>query len=333
MDVLHAAPDSLRLHHHLPLSLPAAHDGAGTAYCRPQDDGSPHQRRTLQYRSPILGAHLFRQVSRRRRHWDPYGIPVRYELVCSLRAVRAVSSVSRLPWKASFRSFSNLRSLASFCSEKSGFQNSPTGEQLSSSFSVPGSPASSSSLPMRGCSIRWHIGFCRIGTYEVSSFWRLMMNPWAWLQYAHNMSGAVITGAFVMAAVGALYVLQNREGDYGRIFLKLGVLAGLISCIAQIFPTGDLHGKYVANHQPAAMAGMEGLFHTQKGAPIVLMGQPDIEAQKIDNPLAVNRVLSFLIYGTIVLSLKKEGWISFPATNGPAHCLYCFTATTSWRAS
>src|SRR4030081_27426 len=67
------------------------------------------------------------------------------------------------------------------------------------------------------------------GTYEVASFWGLMMNPWAWLQYAHNMSGAVITGAFVMAAVGALYVLQNREGDYGRIFLKLGVLAGLIS--------------------------------------------------------------------------------------------------------
>src|ERR1700733_10348147 len=84
------------------------------------------------------------------------------------------------------------------------------------------------------------------GTFEVSSFWGLMMNPWAWLQYAHNMSGAVITGSFVMAAVGALYVLQNREGDYGRIFLKLGVLAGLISCIAQIFLTGDLHGKICA---------------------------------------------------------------------------------------
>lgn len=74
------------------------------------------------------------------------------------------------------------------------------------------------------------------GVYEVSSFWDLMMNPWAWLQYAHNMSGAVITGAFVMAAVGAFYVLQNREGDYGRIFIKIGVLAGLISGISQIFP-------------------------------------------------------------------------------------------------
>jgi cytochrome bd ubiquinol oxidase subunit I len=154
------------------------------------------------------------------------------------------------------------------------------------------------------------------GTYEVSSFWGLMMNPWAWPQYAHNMSGAVITGAFVMAAVGALYVLQNREGDYGRIFLKLGVLAGLISCIAQIFPTGDLQGKYVARHQPVAMAGMEGLFHSEKGAPIVLMGQPDIQAQRIDNPIAVNKVLSFLIYGTT--SAEVRGLDQFPPDQWPS---------------
>ena len=154
------------------------------------------------------------------------------------------------------------------------------------------------------------------GTYEVSSFRGLMMNPWAWLQYAHNMSGAVITGAFVMAAVGALYVLQNREGDYGRIFLKLGVLAGLISCIAQIFPTGDLQGKYVARHQPVAMAGMEGLFHSEKGAPIVLMGQPDIQAQRIDNPIAVNKVLSFLIYGTT--SAEVRGLDQFPRDQWPS---------------
>ena len=154
------------------------------------------------------------------------------------------------------------------------------------------------------------------GTYEVSSFWGLMMNPWAWLQYAHNMSGAVITGAFVMAAVGALYVLQNREGDYGRIFLKLGVLAGLISCVVQIFPTGDLHGKYMAKHQPVAVAAMEGLFHSEKGAPIVLMGQPDVEAQTIDNPLAVNKVLSFLIYGTT--AAEVSGLDQFPRDQWPS---------------
>ncbi len=155
------------------------------------------------------------------------------------------------------------------------------------------------------------------GTYEVSSFWGLLMNPWAWLQYAHNMSGAVITGAFVMAAVGALYVLQNREGDYGRIFLKLGVQAGLISCIAQIFPTGDLHGKYLARHQPVAIAAMEGLFHSEKGAPMVVMGQPNFATQKIDNPIAVNKVLSFLIYGTTAAEVR--GLDQFPPRSMAHH--------------
>jgi cytochrome d ubiquinol oxidase subunit I len=78
----------------------------------------------------------------------------------------------------------------------------------------------------------------------------------------------------------------------------VGVIAGLISCATQIFPTGDIHGRYMAKHQPASVAAMEGLFHTQRGAGIVLMGQPDEDKQTIDNPLVVNNVLSFLIYGT-----------------------------------
>jgi len=68
------------------------------------------------------------------------------------------------------------------------------------------------------------------GVFEVTSFSQLLLNPWALLEYAHNMCAAVVTASFVMAAVGALYVLQDREGPYGRIFLKLGVVAGIISC-------------------------------------------------------------------------------------------------------
>lgn len=80
--------------------------------------------------------------------------------------------------------------------------------------------------------------------------------------------------------------------------MKVGVVAGIISTILIIFPTGDLHGKYVAGNQPAAIAAMEGLFHTEAGAGIVLMGQPNEETGEIDNPIVVNNVLSFLIYGT-----------------------------------
>src|SRR5438552_15563822 len=112
------------------------------------------------------------------------------------------------------------------------------------------------------------------------------------------MSGAVITASFVMCAVGACYVLESRFAEHGKIFLRVGVALGLISSITQIFPTGDLHGRYIAKHQPAAVAGMEGLFSTQRGAGIVLIGQPNEEKQTIDNPLVVNNVVSFLIYCT-----------------------------------
>src|SRR6516225_5305703 len=96
------------------------------------------------------------------------------------------------------------------------------------------------------------------GSFQVVSFWGLFLNPWALLQFAHNMSGAVITGAFVMAAVGAFYLLDGKFTEYGRIFLRIGVIAGVICSILQIFPTGDLQGRYLAKKQPVTTAAMEG---------------------------------------------------------------------------
>jgi cytochrome bd ubiquinol oxidase subunit I len=81
------------------------------------------------------------------------------------------------------------------------------------------------------------------GVYEVTSFWGLLTNPWALFAYAHTMSGAVITGSLVMSAVGAFYVLEDLFPEHGRIFLRVGVVAGVITSIAQIFPSGDLQGQ------------------------------------------------------------------------------------------
>jgi cytochrome d ubiquinol oxidase subunit I len=151
--------------------------------------------------------------------------------------------------------------------------------------------------------------------FEITSFTGLLVNPWALLQYMHNMCGAVVTGSFVMAAVGAFYLLEKRFAEYGRIYLKVGVLVGLIASVAIIFPTGDLHGKYLAKNQPATMAAMEGQFHTEKGAGIVLMGQPNEDTGVIDNPIVVNDVLSFLIYGTTKAEVK--GLDEFPRDQWP----------------
>jgi cytochrome d ubiquinol oxidase subunit I len=118
-----------------------------------------------------------------------------------------------------------------------------------------------------------------------------------------------------MAAVGAFYLLEGRDHEFGRIFLKVGTIAGLIASILIIFPTGDLHGKYVAHHQPAAMAAMEGVFKSESGAGLVLMGQPNEETGEIDNPLVVNNVLSYLIYGTT--KAEVTGLDRFPRDEWP----------------
>src|SRR5260370_22829662 len=88
------------------------------------------------------------------------------------------------------------------------------------------------------------------GGFSVSSFWGLLTNPWGLIQYAHNMSGAVVTGAFVMAGVGAFYLLQQKFVEHARIFLRVGVVAGIAASLWPGFPSCALHGKYMARNQP-----------------------------------------------------------------------------------
>jgi cytochrome bd ubiquinol oxidase subunit I len=153
------------------------------------------------------------------------------------------------------------------------------------------------------------------GSAQLSSFWALMLNPWAWWQYAHNMSGAVITGAFVMASVGAFYLLWGKFQEYGQIFVRVGVVAALIASVLQVFPTGDGQGRMVAFEQPVTLAAMEGLFQGQPGAPIVLIGQPNVEQHKIDNPILVPNALSFLTYRR--WNAEVKGLDAFPQDQWP----------------
>jgi len=155
------------------------------------------------------------------------------------------------------------------------------------------------------------------GSMQLASFWDLVLNPWAWWQYAHNMSGAVITGAFVMASVGAFYLLWGKFVDYGRIFVRVGVVAGLIFSVMQLFPTGDGQGRLVAVHQPVTLAAMEALFASQPGAPIVLIGQPNVDEKKIDNPVVVPNALSFLTYRAWRAEVK--GLDAFPSDQWPTN--------------
>jgi cytochrome d ubiquinol oxidase subunit I len=153
------------------------------------------------------------------------------------------------------------------------------------------------------------------GEIVLTDLGKIVWNPWLFWQYLHNMTASVVTASFVMASVGAFYLLTRRHEVFGRLFVKTGVIAGTISAFLMVFPTGDGQGMNIAYHQPQTLAAMEGLFHTERGAPLAILGQPDLEKGQLDNPLIVPRVLSFLTYQRWGAEVK--GLDAFPRATWP----------------
>ena len=142
-----------------------------------------------------------------------------------------------------------------------------------------------------------------------------LFNAWAFWEYAHVMSAAVITGAFVVCAVAAYWALMKEHTAHARSALRVGVALGLIACIMQQFPTGDAQGKLVARHQPVALAAMEAKFESGERADLVIIGQPNVDERRLENPIEVPGVLSFLAYGSFGAEVK--GLDAFPREEWP----------------
>lgn len=163
------------------------------------------------------------------------------------------------------------------------------------------------------------------GRMQLQSLRALLSNPWLMWQYPHVMVGSVVTATTVMAAVGSFYLLQGKHTRAARSFLRLAVPVGLLASLLSAFPTGDQQGKMLAQHQPVTLAAVEGLFRSEEGAPLVLIGQPDVEAMHLDNALEVPAALSFLTYNR--WNAHVTGLDAFPEADWPQNIpllYYCF---------
>lgn len=161
------------------------------------------------------------------------------------------------------------------------------------------------------------VGFARTadGSFVLADFWTYVLNPWALAQYAHNQMASLVTASFVVTAVGAFWLLRGTHLEQARLNVKVGSIAGLIASALVAFPTGDLQAKLVANHQPAALAAMEGRFESGTRAEIHLIGQPNVAARRLDNPIGVPAVLSFLAFGRF--NAEVVGLNDIPETEWP----------------
>ena len=153
------------------------------------------------------------------------------------------------------------------------------------------------------------------GSVQLSNFSALLFNDWALWQYIHTMAGSVVTASFVMAAVGAYYLLAHRDEEHGKLFVRYGVIAGVVATVFVVMPTGDFQAKNIIQYQPATLAAMEGVFQTKQGAELVLIGQPDMEKMRLDNPLYIPKLLSFVSYHH--WSAEVKGLDAFPKDQWP----------------
>jgi cytochrome bd ubiquinol oxidase subunit I len=158
-------------------------------------------------------------------------------------------------------------------------------------------------------------GIAADGTLVIADLGVYLLNEWAFVQFAHNQAAALVTGTFVVAAVGAFYLLRNEHHDQAQLYLRHGTIAGLIASVLVAFPTGDAQAKIVAKNQEPALAAMEGRFETGPMAEITLIGQPNVAARRLENPIKVPGMLSFLAYGTFHSDVR--GLNDFPLESWP----------------
>lgn len=135
------------------------------------------------------------------------------------------------------------------------------------------------------------------GRIEMTSLAAVLFSPFALWQFAHVMCGAVVAGGFIVAGVGAYYLLAGRNDPFGRTFVRAGVIVAAIGAVLTVFPTGDQNSRDVTADQPVKLAAMEGLFASTRGAPLAIIGMPDVAHQTLIDPIFVPDALSFLAYG------------------------------------
>ncbi|MEW5834376.1 MAG: cytochrome ubiquinol oxidase subunit I [Pseudomonadota bacterium] len=116
------------------------------------------------------------------------------------------------------------------------------------------------------------------GVFHVRSWAEVLLNPSFPYRFTHVLLASGLTCAFLMAGVSAWQLLRGNAPAMAPKVLRVGLSAAALLIPVQIF-VGDLHGLNTFEHQPQKVAAMEGVWQTQRGAPLLLFAWPDEETR------------------------------------------------------
>ncbi len=150
-------------------------------------------------------------------------------------------------------------------------------------------------------------------------WWEIIFNPSMPYRLAHMLIASGLTAAFLIAGISAYRILKDDHKPAPRLALKTAATAAAILIPLQIF-LGDLHGLNTLHHQPAKIAAMEAVWHTEKGAPLVLFAIPDKETQSNKYAIQIPNMASIILTHTTDGELK--GLNEFPNAHPPVAPLF-----------
>ena len=122
----------------------------------------------------------------------------------------------------------------------------------------------------------------------------VIFNPSFPYRFVHMVTAAYLTTAFVVAGIGAYYLWRRRHTPHARVMFGMAMIMAVFVAPMQLV-LGDLHGLNTLEHQPAKVAAMEGLWDTQKGAPLVLFGWPDQKEETTKYSLEIPKLSSLIL--------------------------------------
>ena len=132
------------------------------------------------------------------------------------------------------------------------------------------------------------------GQFVPADWWAAIFNPSFPYRFVHMVLAAYLTTAFVVGAVGAWHLLRDSYDQGARIMFSMAMWMALVVAPLQIL-AGDMHGLNTLQHQPAKIAAMEGHWETQRGAPLILFGLPDDDAEITRFALEIPKLGSFIL--------------------------------------
>ena len=152
------------------------------------------------------------------------------------------------------------------------------------------------------------------GQFVPEDWWAVIFNPSFPYRFVHMVLAAYLTTAFVVGGIGAWHLLKDTTSRGARVMFSMAMWMAALVAPIQIF-AGDQHGLNTLEYQPAKVAAMEGHYETHAGAPLILFGIPDDEAEVTRYQIAIPKL------GSLILTHHADGEVkglkAFPKDQRP----------------